>query len=884
MKYLSIKLTNYIGIYNGMNLQEIFIDFTKCKYNTILIKGDNGSGKSTLFNAISVFPDSNNMFIPKLDASKEISISDNNTIYHIKFVHGCKSNIDRDRETTKAYIHKQVYDNIIDLNPNGNISSYKDIIFEEFGLDSNFIALSQLSTEDRGLADKKPVERKRFVNSIIESIEVYNNIYKSISKQSNSLKSTLNSVSSKINQIGEESSIETQLSNCISNIHLLETDRKSIEERINISNYILTESTMTIERINELKLAIQNDNIKINNIRYKIDNKLANIDIDVLNKDLNDNNILISNKKVELEIISKNLQSLYSDKSSKKMKLEGLNTVNVFALMDIKEQMNEEIIQYINILNKSDINYTELNKDTFILALDTVKNIGETVNSLKRYGTDIIIETINDFIIGNSEIIKPSDINKNIDDLKIEYHSLNNELIDLDYNIKSTDILKDRPSECKIDNCSFIAKAVSIDKEAVIKRFNDVSDRIIQIESIIQDLQKSSERYSDIIEIIKEIRLIDRYTKSTGNILAKLNNKKLLQPIDMVIDFIEGKFEQYIEEIYSKIQYANSLEMYNDLNNKIKDIDSKLSKLESIDLIQELNDDIVKLESSILVLNNNIKDINYIIDSLEIESNRFQTCLNNYNEYIKYKDEYDRLVLIIEFNNNELNEYIKDIDKINNARNIIDTSNSNLNSINNRINIYNKERDDLVYKKNLLSQYNTEYNEILTKYNFIDRIKYHSSPTTGIQLVFMEIYMGNILNISNQLLQIIFEGRFVIKPFIITNNEFRIPCLGNGYLNDDISSLSNGELCMISMIISFSLLYQSSTKYNILKLDEIDAPLDASNRLQFNNVLNKLIEILKCEQCILISHNSELNTDETDMIILKSSSDNFGNSNVIFRY
>ena len=70
MKYKSIELYNYAGIYNGMGLTQIKIDFTKCITNKIIIKGKNGSGKSTLLNAINPNPDSNDYFIPNSEARK----------------------------------------------------------------------------------------------------------------------------------------------------------------------------------------------------------------------------------------------------------------------------------------------------------------------------------------------------------------------------------------------------------------------------------------------------------------------------------------------------------------------------------------------------------------------------------------------------------------------------------------------------------------------------------------------------------------------------------------------------------------------------------------------------------------------------------------------
>ena len=79
MKFTSIYLSNYIGIYNGMGLYEIHIDFTRCRNRVTVIRGDNGSGKSTLMKALSLFPDPNDAFIPNMPAKKEIVLVDGQT-------------------------------------------------------------------------------------------------------------------------------------------------------------------------------------------------------------------------------------------------------------------------------------------------------------------------------------------------------------------------------------------------------------------------------------------------------------------------------------------------------------------------------------------------------------------------------------------------------------------------------------------------------------------------------------------------------------------------------------------------------------------------------------------------------------------------------------
>ena len=104
-------------------------------------------------------------------------------------------------------------------------------------------------------------------------------------------------------------------------------------------------------------------------------------------------------------------------------------------------------------------------------------------------------------------------------------------------------------------------------------------------------------------------------------------------------------------------------------------------------------------------------------------------------------------------------------------------------------------------------------------------------------------------------------------------------------MNDDISSMSSAQISMISMIISFALLQKSSSIYNIIKLDEIDAPLDTNNRLIFSELLIKIMGILNSQQCVMISHNAELGMINSDIILLKNSDPNLKlDGNIIYKY
>ena len=216
MRYKWIELYGYAGFFNGMGLNQIKIDFTKCKTNKIIIKGSNGSGKSTLIKAINLNPDTNDNFIPNSEARKNICITDNGVDYIIRYIHPITNS---GRGTTRGFISKMINGQFVELNPNGNVTSCKDLIYEEFGLDSSFISLSSLSSENRGLVDAKPAERKKLINSIINTLEVYNGIYKNLSKKSSAFKQLISSLTYKIDYLGNEVHLTSKLQN-IENLNI----------------------------------------------------------------------------------------------------------------------------------------------------------------------------------------------------------------------------------------------------------------------------------------------------------------------------------------------------------------------------------------------------------------------------------------------------------------------------------------------------------------------------------------------------------------------------------------------------------------------------------------------------------------------------------------
>ena len=113
----------------------------------------------------------------------------------------------------------------------------------------------------------------------------------------------------------------------------------------------------------------------------------------------------------------------------------------------------------------------------------------------------------------------------------------------------------------------------------------------------------------------------------------------------------------------------------------------------------------------------------------------------------------------------------------------------------------------------------------------------------------------------------VFGDQIEVLDFIITQDEFKIPYMINGTPVDDIAKASQGQRSIISLALSFALIRQSITKYNILLLDEMDGPLYASDRSKFLDILYKQIADIQAEQIFLVSHNNTFEGHSVNIIM-----------------
>lgn len=900
MRIVSAKFIGLKGVYSKSGIDTVDIDFTKCKHNIVMITGKNGSGKSTLLNVLTPLPDSPQMYLDHRLGSKEIVYTDGENIYEINIQYPISSN--GTRLATKAFFRETKNNQSVELNPNGTLGSYKDILFNKFNLDANYISLSKLSMEDRGIVDKRPSERKKYVGKMLESVEAYNDIYKTLVKRSSIFKSMINSITAKIDSIGDEQKLTMEINAINTRISSLENEKKILESSISASNATVAvyDPNNSIQDtynkcIRELKeLQSEKDNIELS-----ISTLSSKFDIDLTYENILKKYKLFEDLKTatlqEIELQKQKLQYTLANREEDAMQIEikrqklltQQSDVDISNLKSSIVEYRKKIFEYEKTFNTIGIKNFEISKDEYVLGLNTLNDLRNTVLNIKSYADNSQIIKICDYILTEKNPVDELiSLNSKLEQNKNSMIEYEKELNYYNGQLSKLDILNSRPSNCDIDTCPFIKDAVEASLRNPQDNINRLSALIDECRETIRELELLIENATMDNKIYTDLQIIIRAIKNNSGILNKLPNGTIFSNIESFLDRVKtGDQFNDIYDLYQYIDYANIFELYKNDNKILINLESQYKIYESkIDTINDLNKEIIDLNNKIKDIDKKVDESNNIILSKQKEiidiDNMIETC-DIILKKLERKKSIDDSIKDSEMRIATVSDSIKTI-----SRELEKISNDN-----NRLIIVNKElqplqddRDRLRFSLNKLDEYNQELKIYTSKYNMIQMIKKYSSPTEGIQTIFMKLYMDSTLSMANKLLSLLFNGQLELMDYEINQSEFRIPCRNNvtSIINDDISSCSSAEKSMISMILSFILSYQSSPIFNIPTIDEMDEMLDANNRSTYPQFLNQVMEILGIDMCIMVSHSPEMDRSDVDIIQLLPATAEIPKGNIIY--
>ena len=877
MRITYIRLENYIGIYNGRGDEVLEIDLSQNVNPIVIIRGTNGSGKSTLLKSLTPINDDSNAIVPGVTGRKIIRYLHNGITYEIEYVHP----IDKEgkRKQTRGQVYKYGPNGKEELNPTWNVSSAKDIIYSLFNLDSNFLALSQLSSEDRGLADKRPAERKSFVSSIISGIEAYNAMYKIISKKHSMYKSLIQSLTAKINRIGNKEDLDLRYNTITKQVSQAISDRDASIQRIamlrakldeNNAEKLLEEYTKIRDRY---ELNKKERVLLTNSLSKYYKDRTANIyTVEERATFIRDEEMELSENKAKLPQWEESYKTASNEYSSCELKIADINTeinkkksrLETFIDADFSEEELGRYNDAVVNLKAIDDDITKLdyridNKSEY----DRLKELFDMMNNFSYAIMDryefITREDVDTLVTKNSSFYESTlaTITKEIEACTKERISTEADIGFYESLVDKTKNLELKPKDCKFTDCVFIVEAIEAEKKKPKDALVKLADKLKKLEDELKELNDNLHLTNEAKSFMDKLEALQVVFESNTSYLSKIGADGIWKGfIESITNNTTAKFlEEYIYRATNSYNLLEAKESVSKIVDSLKESAIKYNANKTI--IDEINGDIERMEAE--------------RKGYEIDLNVAYEKMGNYSAL---RDEYDCLIREAETNlphldkiqeiDLEMRELEKKANESKAKRDLIKELNAKIleeSAIAERCkDNYNEliaQRDDIAHNKILIDEYHKEMQEYTDNYERIEAIKYYVSPNTGIQTIFIGAYMNDIMVKANELASCIFGGEFVIQPFVINETEFRIPCLGSGLMNDDISSMSTSQICMLSMIISFAILANASTDYNILKLDEIDGGLDTENRIQFITLLGNLISMVVCEQCFLISHNME---------------------------
>ena len=878
MRYTYACFKGYIGFWNGLGLDKVEIDFTKCRNNIVVISGINGCGKSTLMNALNPFPDSSNAFAPNMNGEKLLSILNNGDTYNIRIVSPVDNN--GNRKQTKAFISK----NGLELNSTGNVTSYKDVIFSEFELDSNYISLSQLSGTNRGLADKKPAERKKFVSNIIDNLETYNQIYKTLNKKSLIYKSHINTLHTKIQNIGDKTQLELDLRSLQKKADSISSEQQNLNNTIVSLETKISINQEEAKQIQDIKIQYDSVNSQVLELRNRLKvmyNKTKIKESEIEDRFRQDSDLMKEYKyKLESENSNwKNKVERYRTTEDSIIALQAdIDSYNSSVDVEIEKKYIESN-NHIDSIKKSLKGYGVEANTELILPLISLLNFYERFSrQIDSFYDGLDPEKLK-YIVYNYD---PEDGNKLQNQLNDTFASIDKtkeDILTIKENMSKLSVLDNRPKNCKLDKCPFISEALEIKSNIgnldLEEELSKILEAQIKLSESVTEIQKNIEIYHLCVSKRTEYDTIINGIREIGNGFV-LFNDDLLSDTDRfnralvnMNMFNNQKDPTRLRDSLNLLRELDSeLKINNSLSIEYKAYKEKKEMIEStVKLVDKLSKDLLNINKEIEESRKSIDNYKTLINTLDLKlkvETEYMDINSQFND--KSKVLYD-LKLKIDDIEKKSSDELKSINQINDMKNKIVDLNRELNPITNNI-------QRISGQLTLLDSYYEEYNRYNTSYNMIETLKKYCSPTGGgIQTLFMQLYMSKTLELSNQVLGMIFGGEYRLLDFVINQNEFRIPFIGSGLPVDDISSGSTSQICIMGMVISLVLLHQASTKFNIARLDEIDGGLDHRNRFEFVNVLYQSMPILNIEQLFIISHSMELETSNVDIIKLKTYSD-----------
>lgn len=898
MKITYLKAENFAGIEIGTGMNVIEIDFSKNKNPMILLLGENGSGKTSLMSILHPLRGTNDNRSPILEDKKgykEVHIVEGTDKYIVRHMY----------KPNKSFIEK----NGKELNENGNITSFNQIIKEELGVDEDYFKVGRLGNNVTNFINLKSSDRKKFIGNFLPNIDDYLKLFDIAKTKYSIMNKELKNIAGQLDKLPEYSVLVDKVKSLEDSIQIENNTIQQFEKEVTVAE-VTKENTVNSFKTNPERPI---------NILLPMDIKELRLEVGQLKKEVEKANEIVDNyiqKYPNLanyddektattiqELIDgiNNFEKLIVEIKTKKSHCEQQRSDLMKRLTVLKGKITEDVDQQLadvqmnikssrKLINESNKTIEKFDKRLFEYSIADFNKIKFKATKVNELITNNILTVYNYENFDFESVSKLSSLTEKYNELKLSLEGIEKFISYTRNNEHQLKILEKKPENCMDKTCAFITNSLQF-KE---KYYDNLADYEDEREIVLKEIK-------DIEEQLKSINEIKEFLKECNVAMQEFNELQNM--------FIEGHFgnqitsyRQFIDEVLSR--RVEGIEELLDTNF----IYNAISLKNEIEVAENYLENYLEIEKNLLIQKNNSEsllvekeEILNQIEEIKAEEQTYNEQMTSYTKKINIHKSKRNILENLVASRNVINEKTSSYNNVHNllvfveeALNKVDELNNTIRTLQKSINDHTKIRDGYIKEKSK-NEKDLNYLEVLMdnkknldeKFEATKLIKNALDPKQGIPLLFIDDFLQSITEKTNNLLSLAYDDRFKIS-FDITEKDFFIRVHRLFSELEDINQASQGETSMTTLSLSLSMIENMIKKYNIIYLDEIDATLSTENRRLFLNMLEKQLLDLGIEQIFIISHNNEFYSYPVDLILFKNNGVDLNdkefmtNKNVIF--
>jgi DNA repair exonuclease SbcCD ATPase subunit len=853
-----IKLENFALIQAGMKINTIELDFRKTTNIINLIIGNNGTGKTALISNFHPFAflghlearDDSDLIIPELDGKKTVIFTTKKHEYYIEHIYKWAG--EGKTRMVKSYIQKDG----VELNSSGLVKSFLGIVQTEFEIDTNFLKLIRLGGNVTNFVELTSAGRITFISKLLDAISVYVKGNKLMRERSTELTANLKSAVAKMERLN------------VSDVSLLQEEVRRKEKLIrdtrelrdeNIQSFYSYAGKMDQGRMSSVEADLDSCGNVLDSLRRELDqvprptrvhSEFGDRPTAMYNQQI----ATLDEQRMQLVATIGQCSSTIGGVEASLEKVQKMidGTASARDLRDLNEYielLRGKVAHYESQNNaiKPALSIAELTADVDKINM-MIFQIQNVLN-LEPYAVQYFCKKYEEF---------DGDLNALDEYSKAKSKELHRKLDQFDASIghsalRSMNLVMFTPRGCEVyPKCPYYQYYMSgLEATDSTKRATAQAEL-----SAVEDMSGILNAMYTVKKLMSMLSDVKRYKLTFDKIL-----RFMLTGDEN--DFVDrAQIQSLKEEIEEFDEYAANKQKLKEKESELAIMLAKTNQRTR----EELEEELRNLEAERDTAQAKKNELYEQVTELNKQIQEWKDMIEDYNVSVRYESETRRIKDAIALEESrlaqltELNrEKMEFLERQREFQAKLDDFNAKIETLDNEIK--EDQMKEITYRE--LSR---EIEQIKDRYDYVTLIKEATSNSEGIPLVHIKLYCRALCTIANAIIKELYTGDFKLLDFKVKENSFTIPYYTKGFTVKDIKDASQAEASVAKLAISFAILSQFVTKYNIILLDEIDGPMHRVNKERFFAALEGQLDRLKCEQAFIITQSAMFNDYPVNLI------------------